>query len=71
MQQKFGIIYHSIKNVTFSGINFYESANDACKNLDAELVEFDNDNEVKAFISLLKAGNFCIMEKLQYLKILL
>jgi hypothetical protein len=43
------------------GINFYESANDACKNLDAELVEFNNDNEVKSFINLLKGGNEFIL----------
>ena len=40
------------------GINFYDSANDACQNLDAQLVEFGNDNEVKAFISLLKGGSY-------------
>lgn len=40
------------------GINFYESASDACQNLDAELVEFENDDQVKGFISLLKGGKY-------------
>jgi hypothetical protein len=37
-------------------LNHFEASEDACQAMDAEMVQFENDNQVEAFIQLLKTG---------------
>jgi len=37
-------------------LNHYEAAENACEGIDAEMVQFENDNQVQAFVNLLKTG---------------
>ena len=39
-----------------SSLNHFETAEDACESLDAELVQFEKDAQVSAFINLIKTG---------------
>ena len=36
--------------------NHFEAAEDACEAIDAEMVQFESDKQVQAFVNLLKTG---------------
>ena len=43
-------------NTILQGLNHYDAAEDACGNLDAEMIQFEKDTQAQGFISLLNSG---------------